>query len=222
MSSSLQNERYKMFILSTAVILLSTIKTGSAIDLVNLPLSIPSRSVNINATLTDINAGTKCFIQESISSGASIKGRVVISGEKDSYNIYYNTDYNKDRLIIHGTNCLPFTFKSNWNQTLPGIDKPVMNLVLLMGPSILYRLVHSSIVWTSAADKNIRGTMMKGVTTDINGRLKITYYYKKHFDDGSGIKHPSRIEFSGYDPYSTSISHNENLILDIYLQSENY
>uniref|UniRef100_T1KP36 Apple domain-containing protein n=1 Tax=Tetranychus urticae TaxID=32264 RepID=T1KP36_TETUR len=226
MSSSLLNERFRMlFKLSILVILLSTIETGSAIDLVDLPLSTGRKSVNINATLTDANAGTKYFIQESVSaSGSTIRGKIVISSEKGSYNIYYNTDssFNKERLVFHGTNCLPFTFKNNWDQSLPGIKRPVTNLILLMGPSILYRLGHSSLVWTSVADKNIRGTMMKGATTDINGRFRITYYYKKHFDDDYGIKHPSRIEFSGNDPYSRSPIYDEYLILDIYLQNENY
>uniref|UniRef100_T1KP82 Apple domain-containing protein n=1 Tax=Tetranychus urticae TaxID=32264 RepID=T1KP82_TETUR len=113
-------------------------------------------------------------------------------------------------------------FANNWDQTLPGIKRPVMNLVLLMGPSILYRLSHSSLVWKAVADKNIRGTMMKGATTEINKKLRITYYYKKHFDDDYGIEHPSRIEFSGYDPSSSSYSYDENLILDIYLQDESY
>uniref|UniRef100_T1JY29 Uncharacterized protein n=1 Tax=Tetranychus urticae TaxID=32264 RepID=T1JY29_TETUR len=209
MSSSIQNEKYEEF----------------AIDLVDLPLSIPSKSANIHATLTDASGviNNKYFIQESISaSGASIKGKIVISSEKDSYNVYYDTDLslNKDRLVIHGTNCVPFTFKNNWDETLPGVKRPVTNLVLLMGPSILYRLDHSSIVWKSVADKNIRGTMMKGATTQVKNKLRITYYYKKNFDEGSGIKNPSRIEFSGYDP--TSVIYKENLILDIYLQNENY
>ncbi|XP_015795485.1 uncharacterized protein LOC107371840 [Tetranychus urticae] len=224
MSYSLQNERYKI-LFKLLFILHSTIKTASATDFSDLPLSIPGKSANINATLTDSNAGTKYFIQESISASSSvIKGKILISGEKDSYNIYYTTPgyYRKERLVTHGANCLRFTFKNNWDETLPGIKRPVTNLVLLMGPSILYRLGHSSIVWKAVADKNIRGTMMKGATTDINERLKITFYYKKHFTDDYGIKHPSRIEFSGYDPYSTSISYKENLILDIYLQNENY
>uniref|UniRef100_T1KP59 Apple domain-containing protein n=1 Tax=Tetranychus urticae TaxID=32264 RepID=T1KP59_TETUR len=222
MSSSLQNERYKiLFILSTVAILLSTIKTGSTTDLVDLPLSIPSRSVNINATLTDTNAGTKYFIQESISaSGSSIRGKIVISGEKDSYNIHYNTDssLNKERLVMHGTNCLPFTYKNNWDQTLPGIKKPVTNLILLIGPSILYRFDHSSLVWKAVKDKNIRGTMMRGA---FNARI-FSFSKPEHFDDDYGIKHPSRIEFSVVDPYSSSSSYNENLILDIYLQNENH
>uniref|UniRef100_T1JY26 Apple domain-containing protein n=1 Tax=Tetranychus urticae TaxID=32264 RepID=T1JY26_TETUR len=195
MSYSLQNERYKI-LFKLLFILHSTIKTASATDFSDLPLSIPGKSANINATLTDSNAGTKYFIQESISASSSvIKGKILISGEKDSYNIYYTTPgyYRKERLVTHGANCLRFTFKNNWDETLPGIKRPVTNLVLLMGPSILYRLGHSSIVWM-----------------------------KQHFTDDYGIKHPSRIEFSGYDPYSTSISYKENLILDIYLQNENY
>ncbi|XP_025015919.1 uncharacterized protein LOC112538506 [Tetranychus urticae] len=186
MSSSLHNERYKMLlILSAVVILLSTIKTGNARTLVDLPLYIPIKSVNIHATLTDAHGTNKYFIQESISAfHATIKGKIVISGEKDnntptSY-IYYNTDptFNKERLVIHGTNCLVFTYKNNWDQTLPGINKPVTNLVLLMGPSILYRLGDSSLVWKSVRDANIRGTMMKGATTEINKLLNITYYHK--------------------------------------------
>uniref|UniRef100_T1JY31 Uncharacterized protein n=1 Tax=Tetranychus urticae TaxID=32264 RepID=T1JY31_TETUR len=221
---------------------------GSAIDLVDLPLIIPHTSVNINATLTDSNAGNKYFIQESISaSDASIKGGIVISGEKDSYNIYYNTDsdFNKERLVIHGTNCLPFTYNNKWDQTLPGLKEPVTNLILLMGPSILYRLDHSSLVWKTVEDRNIRGTLVKvrywnttcpfwhsipsfdvpklaflntlahsstyceyfmvccARADKIEKKLSGVPKRTKDFDDDSGIKHPSRIEFSGYDPSSS-------------------
>ncbi|XP_015792699.1 uncharacterized protein LOC107369266 [Tetranychus urticae] len=224
MSSSQANERCKMlFILSIWVIILSTIKTGNATDLMDLPLSISSKSVNIQATLTDADVDHKYFIQESISASDSpIKGKIVISAGKDSYKVYYNTasNFNKERLVIHDKNCLPFSYENNWDKTLPGIDKPVTNLILLMGPSILYRLDHSSLVWKSVEDKNIRGTMMKGATTFINVRLRITYYYKKHFDDDYGIKNPSRIVFKGKDPSSTSLDYYEHLILDIYLQNE--
>ncbi|XP_015792698.1 uncharacterized protein LOC107369265 isoform X2 [Tetranychus urticae] len=151
MSSFLPNEIYKMlFKLPILVILLSTIKTGSATDLVDLPLSISSKSAEIQATLTDADGTNKYFIQESISaSGAKIRGKIVISGEKDSYKIYYKTgpSLNKKRLVIHDKICIPFTYKNNWDETLPGINKRLTNLILLMGPSILYRLDHSSHVW---------------------------------------------------------------------------
>uniref|UniRef100_T1L177 Uncharacterized protein n=1 Tax=Tetranychus urticae TaxID=32264 RepID=T1L177_TETUR len=160
---------------------------------------------------------------QSISASDSpIKGKIVISVGKDSYSVFYNTasNFNKDRLVIHDKNCLPFTYENNWHKTLPGIDKPVTNLILLMGPSILYRLDHSSLVWKSVEDKIIRGTMMKGATTLINVRLRITYYYKKHFDDDYGIQNPSQIVFKGKDPSSTSMDYYEHLILGIYLQNE--
>uniref|UniRef100_T1JXS1 Apple domain-containing protein n=1 Tax=Tetranychus urticae TaxID=32264 RepID=T1JXS1_TETUR len=75
-----------------------------------------------------------------------------------------------------------------------------------MGPSILYRIDHS-------------GTMMMSATSEMNERLKITYYYKHNLYDETGIKSPKRIEINGYD--SSPFASKENIILDIYVQNEN-
>ncbi|XP_015788774.2 uncharacterized protein LOC107365732 [Tetranychus urticae] len=202
--------------------LLSTVSTISLNSLVDLPLNVPEGSSLINATLTDVNGFKKYFIQELISAtDPDIKGKISISSDKDSYSIHYKADYHdyvdsKERLVIHGTNCLLFTYKNSWDKTLPGIDKPLLNLILLLGPSILYRLDHSSFVWKSVADKNIRGLMMKGASAEMNKNLKITFYYKSHYDYQFGIENPSRIEFSVHDEASIANAGKENLIMDIY------
>ncbi|XP_015788776.2 uncharacterized protein LOC107365735 [Tetranychus urticae] len=209
----------KLLIVFTLFTTISTISTHSLVD---LPLKVPNGGPVINATLTDVNGFKKYFIQELISaSGKSIKGKILISDDKDSYSVHYKADSqtgvdSKERLVIHGTNCLLFTYKNGWDKTLPGIDNSLLNLILLMGPSILYRLDHSSFVWKSVADKNIRGIMMKGASTEVNEHLKIIFYYKSHLDYQSGIENPSRIEFSGYDRTSVPYPGKENLYLDIY------
>uniref|UniRef100_T1JXR6 Apple domain-containing protein n=1 Tax=Tetranychus urticae TaxID=32264 RepID=T1JXR6_TETUR len=60
---------------------------------------------------------------------------------------------------------------------------------------------------------------MMSATSEINERLKITYYYKHNLDDETGIKNPKRIEINGYD--SSPFASKENIILDIYVQNEN-
>uniref|UniRef100_T1L6E4 Apple domain-containing protein n=1 Tax=Tetranychus urticae TaxID=32264 RepID=T1L6E4_TETUR len=60
---------------------------------------------------------------------------------------------------------------------------------------------------------------MMSATSEINERLKITYYYKHNSDDETGIKNPKRIEINGYD--SSPFASKENIILDIYVQNEN-
>uniref|UniRef100_T1JXS3 Uncharacterized protein n=1 Tax=Tetranychus urticae TaxID=32264 RepID=T1JXS3_TETUR len=217
----------KLFIVFTLYSSISTLSTNSLVD---LPLKIPEGSSVINATITTASGFKNYFIQELISSsGSSIKGKILISSAKDSYSIHYNADSytgvdSKERLVIQGTNCLLLTYKNSWDKTLPGIKRPLINLILLMGPSIFYRLDHSSLVWTPVKNEKIRGIMMKGESTEINKRLKITYYYKSHLDRQSGIESPSRIEFNGYDPASSTFPSEENIILDIYsiLHVDNY
>uniref|UniRef100_T1KP66 Uncharacterized protein n=2 Tax=Tetranychus urticae TaxID=32264 RepID=T1KP66_TETUR len=199
---------------------MSTINTNNLVD---LPLKVPKGGLVINATLTDVNGLKKYFIQELVSnSDTDTKGKIAISSDEDSYSVHYKAAAysgvdSKERLVIHGTNCLLFTYKNSWDETLPGIKNNLLNLILLMGPSILYRL-DSSFVWKSVADKNIRGIMMKGASTEINGHLKITFYYKSHLDYQSGIKSPSRIEFSGHDPIDqSSIPNLDEEILILYM-----
>ncbi|XP_015794191.1 uncharacterized protein LOC107370742, partial [Tetranychus urticae] len=213
---------FKVLIVFT---LYSTISTLS--NLVDLPLKVPKGSSVINATLTYhgyTNEFKKYYLQELISAfGPTTKGKIFISSDTDSYTIHYNADSytgvdGRERLVIQGTNCELFTYTySSWDKYLSGVKKPILNIILLIGPSILYRLDHSSFVWKSVADKNIRGIMMKGASTEVNENLKITFYYKSHLDYQSGMESPSRIEFSGYERASIPESE-ENLILyiDIY------
>ncbi|XP_025017416.1 uncharacterized protein LOC112539263 [Tetranychus urticae] len=95
----------KLLIVFTLFYPISTIPT---ISLVNLPLKIPKGSSVINATLTDVNGYKIYFIQELISaSGPTIKGKILISGDEDSYSVHYNADSytgvdSKERLFIQG------------------------------------------------------------------------------------------------------------------------
>ncbi|XP_025018340.1 uncharacterized protein LOC107370556 [Tetranychus urticae] len=97
--------------------LFTKISTISITSLVDLPLKVPKGSSVINATLTDVNGFKKYFIQELISSsGSTIKGKILISSDTDSYSIHYHADSetgvdSKERLVIQGTNCLLFTYR---------------------------------------------------------------------------------------------------------------
>ncbi|XP_053205239.1 uncharacterized protein LOC128389639 [Panonychus citri] len=194
--------------------------SASITSLMDLPLNLPRGNYIIHATLKDLGNGDRYFMQEFISSTSTINGMIVVDSPKNTFNVYYNMkDGNgkdsNERQVIMGIDC--YLYKLSSSQLLPGINKRLTSLLVAMGPSILYRLGHNSLIWEKSADKNVRGTMMKSFKTNINYKLNITYYYKSNLDKESGLQAPSRIAFSGSNP-SEAYSTKENLILDIYLQ----
>uniref|UniRef100_T1KQG2 Apple domain-containing protein n=1 Tax=Tetranychus urticae TaxID=32264 RepID=T1KQG2_TETUR len=131
-------------------------------------------------------------------SESAITGKIQVSNfdNNDSYDIYYQFDRsgkdNKERLVIHGNDCTLYNHsKMTQNANLFGDNKPLRDLILLMGPSIIYRLDGQSTVWSQATQ---HGLSRKLITTVVNKTLEITFDFDDKYTHGNILK----IEFNGY------------------------
>lgn len=175
----------------------------------------------IHASLTDKDTGRVWQIQESVNSGSPRAGRIEIKTDENAANVFYsysNSRDNNKRLVIHDNECDLYNYNLKWDNLLPGVNKPLTNLILLLGPSILDRF--SGFDWSSGNDEIIRGSSMHSVSTNLDGKLNITLFYENYLNQMNGIQQPSQIVFTGHNPDTLVEGEGETLILDIYLQSQ--
>uniref|UniRef100_T1L2M7 Uncharacterized protein n=1 Tax=Tetranychus urticae TaxID=32264 RepID=T1L2M7_TETUR len=171
--------------------------TFPAFKLFNHQLQVTGHSNTnriIRASLTDKDTGRVWQMQEWVYSGSPRAGRIEIKTDENGVNVFYsykNSMDNKKRLVIHG---------------------------VLLGPSVLDRF--DGFDWANGNDEIIRGLSMHSVSTDLDGKLNITLYYKDNLNQMNGIQQPSQIVFTGHNPDTLVEGEAETLILDIYLQSQ--
>ncbi|XP_053205977.1 uncharacterized protein LOC128390308 [Panonychus citri] len=156
-------------------------------------------------------------IREYVHSSEVVRGKITISSGDDKLDIFYSSEFENDRLVIQNQQCTKFTFKNQWDNFLFNIDskKPLLNHVLLTGPSILFRINGKSFNWRKGGDTNIRGFPVHSAKTTFNRNLDIIYYYKTHLDS-PGILQASRLQFVGMDSSLQLVTFRENVNLDIY------
>uniref|UniRef100_T1L0I0 Vitellogenin domain-containing protein n=1 Tax=Tetranychus urticae TaxID=32264 RepID=T1L0I0_TETUR len=213
--------------LSFIFIMIASTTTAQVTELLDLPLMMSGGELVIHANLYASSGKEKYSIKELVSASESaITGKIVVSNDKDSYDIHYQFDRSgkdsKERLVIHGNDCTLYTHsKMTQNANLFGTNKPLRDLILLMGPSIIYRLAGQSTVWSEATQKEIRGFNMNVRICDEfkKSPVLILVHEPDKYDTSYGVKHPTRIEFNGYEP--SSYPPGEKLFLDIYLQQFN-
>ncbi|XP_053211216.1 LOW QUALITY PROTEIN: uncharacterized protein LOC128394871 [Panonychus citri] len=179
----------------------------------------------IHASLTDKETGKVWQIEEKISARARIEGKIdVTSSEKPKgthatiFYSYKSYDNNK-RLVMQNNDCDLYLYKSDWDKMLPGVTKPMINMILLIGPSFFYRIADSR--WKEENDTIIRGASMHKASTIISQKIKVTAYYKDQFGD---VTEPNRIELNEYNPLALALNPDQedtrkSLILDVYLNS---
>ncbi|XP_025018137.1 uncharacterized protein LOC107369611 [Tetranychus urticae] len=175
----------------------------------------------IHASLTDKDTGHVWQIQESVYSGSPRAGRIEINSDENEVNVFYSYTNSKDnnkRLVIHDNECDVYNYDLKWDNLLPGVNKLLTNLILLLGPSVLDRF--SGFDWANGNDEIIRGTLMHSVSTDLDRKLNITLFYQNNLNQMNGIQQPSQIVFTGHNPDTLAEGEGETLILDIYLQSQ--
>uniref|UniRef100_T1K0A1 Apple domain-containing protein n=1 Tax=Tetranychus urticae TaxID=32264 RepID=T1K0A1_TETUR len=148
---------------------------------IDLPLDIEEGNWLIKATLTDNEDPKQIKMDEYIkSANGTIRGKIVFKVEdKDPFEIFYTNANQYERL---------FSFvKDNYST----------NLVLL-GPSVIFRINKFAPVWKAGQDDVIRGVKQHSVTTYLNPKLEVRFYYKGNSLEG--LKRPTRAWFRGYDP----------------------
>ncbi|XP_053201452.1 LOW QUALITY PROTEIN: uncharacterized protein LOC128386444 [Panonychus citri] len=178
----------------------------------------------IHASLTDQESGKVWQIEEMISSAARLEGKIDVTSSENKgthatiFYSYKSYDNNK-RLVMQNNDCDLYSYKSDWDKMLPGVTKPMINTILLIGPSFIYRIADSR--WKEENDTIIRGALMHKQSKIISQKIKVTAYYKDQFGD---VTEPNRIELTEYNPLALALNPDQedtrkSLILDIYLNS---
>ncbi|XP_053205973.1 uncharacterized protein LOC128390305 [Panonychus citri] len=160
-------------------------------------------------------------IREYIYSSDVIRGKIEIShlSGNDKLDIFYSNGFKYDRIVIRDKKCSQYTFSSfrkTWSSELFSSNwtQPILNHLLLTGPSILFRLSNSKLVWTKETDAEIRGFLAHSVSSSIGG-INIMSYYKGHTEQSFGPLNTERLQFQGSDN-SYQRAQRENFYIDIY------
>ncbi|XP_053205968.1 uncharacterized protein LOC128390300 [Panonychus citri] len=189
-------------------------------SLFDLPWSVDKGNWIITTKL--ISSNDEVYnIREYVHSSDVVRGKITISSGNDTVDIFYSSESEKDRLVIHNQQCIMFTFKNEWDNYLFNIDwkNTLLNHVLLTGPSILFRINGKRFTWRQGEDTNIRGFPVHSAKTTFNRNLDIIYYYKTNLDS-PGILQASRLQLDGMDSSLEQTTPAENFYMDIYSITE--
>ncbi|XP_053205970.1 uncharacterized protein LOC128390302 [Panonychus citri] len=186
------------------------ISTESIYD---LPWTVDKGNWIITAKLISSNDGV-FDIREYVHSSEVVRGKITISSGDDTMDIFYSSEFKNDRLVIQNQQCFGFNLKNKWDHKLFNIDstKPLLNHLLMTGPSIVFRINGRNFIWRQDEDTNINGFAVHSANTTFNRNLDIIYYYKTHLDS-PGILKANRLQFDG--PFQI-ITSSEIVNLDIY------
>ncbi|XP_053205978.1 uncharacterized protein LOC128390309 [Panonychus citri] len=182
----------------------------------DLPWSVDKGNWIITAKLISSNDGV-FDIREYVHSSEVVRGKITISSGDDTMDIFYSSEFKNDRLVIQNQQCFGFNLKNKWDHKLFNIDstKPLLNHLLMTGPSIVFRINGKNFIWRQDEDTNINGFAVHSANTTFNRNLDIIYYYKTHLDS-PGILKASRLQFNGLDSPFELITSSEIVNLDIY------
>ncbi|XP_053205969.1 uncharacterized protein LOC128390301 [Panonychus citri] len=185
----------------------------------DLPWSVHQGNWIIIAKLFSSN-GEVYDIREYIHSSDTVRGKISISSGDDQVAIYYSSEVEKDRLVVHNAQCSKFSFTNKWDNNLFNIDSknPLLNHVLMTGPSILFRINGKRLTWTQGNDANIRGFPVHSAKTTFNENLEIIYYHKTHLISSVLLK-ANRLQLKGTDS-SFDVTEKEDFYIDIYSITE--
>uniref|UniRef100_T1L0H8 Uncharacterized protein n=1 Tax=Tetranychus urticae TaxID=32264 RepID=T1L0H8_TETUR len=189
-------------------------------ELLDLPLKVSDGVLLIDASFHNSSYpfGRIFSVREMILvSESAITGKIQVWNNEDGYDIHYQFDRSgkdsKERLVIHDKDCTLYNHSEMiQNAHLFGDNKPLRDLIMMTGPSIIYRFAGQSAVWSEATQ---HGLSRKLNTTVVSySTFVITLDFHNTYDFSPGAKQ-FQIEFKGYDQVSES--HGQRLLMDIYL-----
>uniref|UniRef100_T1K0C2 Apple domain-containing protein n=1 Tax=Tetranychus urticae TaxID=32264 RepID=T1K0C2_TETUR len=170
---------------------------------IDLPLDIEDGNWLIKAKLTDeSDSSVQIKVDEYIQSkNGTIRGKIVAKiGKEDPMDIFYTDAKHYERLRVRDPLCDHFLYKNKegWDRFLDGVEKDnFANHLILVGPSVIFRINKLSPVWTSGQDVVIRGFKQHSATFSLDPTLNVWFYYNGNSLEG--LKRPTRALFSGYD-----------------------
>ncbi|XP_015781286.1 uncharacterized protein LOC107359314 [Tetranychus urticae] len=196
-----------MLLLTVFVITWTTIINGVySVVPVDLPFDIEDGNWLIKAKLTIKDSPLQIKIDEYIqSANGTIRSKVVVKVDNTKpFDIFYTNKNHYERLMVKGATCTYFLYQKDhygWNYYISelGSDNFATHLILV-GPSVIFRINKLAPVWKSGQDDVIRGVIQHSATATLDPHLNVWFYYKGNSLEG--LRRPTRALFSGYDSNS--------------------
>ncbi|XP_015791028.1 uncharacterized protein LOC107367792 [Tetranychus urticae] len=210
-----------MIILTLFVFLCTTvISEVFSVMPAELPMIIEDGNWLIKAKLLYEKSSLEINIIEYVKSvNGTIRGKIDFKIDDDDVrSIFYTNTKRYNRLFFRDHYCKSFAYTDDdWSDTLPNLyDFEFLNHLLLVGPSVIFRIVDYIHVWKPAKDEVIRGFKDHAAKGRLDEHLDVWFYFT---DDNyeTGIKKPNQVKFYGYD----SRLNNPNKIywFDIYMNT---
>ncbi|XP_015780971.1 uncharacterized protein LOC107359042 [Tetranychus urticae] len=172
---------------------------------IDLPLDIEDGNWLIKAKLRDRDSSLDINVDEYIqSTNGTIRGKIVVN--IDGYlpfDVFYTSENQYERLVVVGASCTYYVYRKNgngWNHARSALGDSLANHLLLVGPSVIFRINNFAPVWKSREDVVIRGGKQHTARVDLDLHLNVWFYYRGNSLEG--LKRPTRAFFTGYDPKS--------------------
>uniref|UniRef100_T1K0A8 Uncharacterized protein n=1 Tax=Tetranychus urticae TaxID=32264 RepID=T1K0A8_TETUR len=201
-----------MLLLTVFVITWTTIiNEVYSVMLVELPLDIEDGNWLIKAKLTDNeDSSLEINVDEYIkSANGTIRGKIVVQiNNQKPFNVFYTSENQYERLF-NGASFDYYVYRKDrkgWNGYITKLGNTIGTHLLLVGPSVVFRIDKFAPVWKYYDTSIIyRDTFDEGVkqhsaTAALDPHLNVTFYYKGNSVEG--LKRPTRAFFTGYDPKS--------------------
>ncbi|XP_053204882.1 uncharacterized protein LOC128389347 [Panonychus citri] len=199
----------KLIYLSIVIgISVSVDQVTSDYDIYKYPMEMDPGNWIIKAILTDESRGQVFKLEESISSGKVIRGKIITKSNGYDERIYYSSEYPAERYAIDNddtSRCWKLTFTTEWNLRLAQTQINLVSYFLIAGPSIVFRLKNQPIQWNQTADVKVRGVSHHVYESLLTPEIAIKYYYKASKGDFE-TSFPSSVLFKG----------SSNVRMDIY------
>ncbi|XP_015786251.1 uncharacterized protein LOC107363529 [Tetranychus urticae] len=198
--------------------LLSFIFTPSIADVpLNLPEFVPFRESHLIATLTNRNTNHVTYMEEYSSSKDNRKGKIEVVRGSQSYTIFYD-ERDDFRVVMTDSDCQVFNYYNRkWNQKLPDISSELEKILIMLGPSIYFRIQASlintpsgeaPIFWQDGGSAVVRGIQVDSKFAKIESDLNVTVYKQA----SNAYQDPNRIDFEGI-----FLGQSESFTIDHYL-----
>uniref|UniRef100_T1KVC7 Apple domain-containing protein n=1 Tax=Tetranychus urticae TaxID=32264 RepID=T1KVC7_TETUR len=163
-----------------------------------LPMIIEDGNWLIKAKLLYEKSSLEINIIEYVKSvNGTIRGKIDFKIDDDDVrSIFYTNTKRYNRLFFRDHYCKSFAYTDDdWSDTLPNLyDFEFLNHLLLVGPSVIFRIVDYIHVWKPAKDEVIRGFKDHAAKGRLDEHLDVWFYFTVDNYE-TGIKKPNQVKF---------------------------
>ncbi|XP_053201162.1 uncharacterized protein LOC128386192 [Panonychus citri] len=190
-----------------------------AVTLLDFSMEKPNDNFIIHSVLTDASTSEQWHLSESVAGKTTIRGKIQVSGNTHKFEVFYHKDRDENRLLLSDGSCTMNSYLgSSWSNMLPGVDKPLVNMIIMLGPSLIFRLNNNGeFTWkqeTIKAEEEVRGVKVTSYSTLIGTTFKLIISFRSDLNFLEGLRDPMRIIFE--ETKSSSVVITEKFILDYY------